>query len=127
MWHRRRQLHASRALTWAHSVFVNMLQRLWPDQAGASLIDYAIVVAVITVLVVVGIAVVGASAQAMWTRLLPLLGRRLAPRPSQPQSSCDLRGEHGRIDNQHEPQNAALVPITRPKFSSPSTAVCSHI
>jgi Flp pilus assembly pilin Flp len=51
-----------------------MLEFLWRDRAGASLIDYAIVVAVITVLVVVGVAVAGSWAQAMWTRLLPLLG-----------------------------------------------------
>jgi Flp pilus assembly pilin Flp len=51
-----------------------MLERLWRDQAGASFIDYAIVVAVITVLVVIGIAVAGGWAHAIWTRLLPLLG-----------------------------------------------------
>jgi Flp pilus assembly pilin Flp len=53
---------------------LRILERLWRDQGGASLIDYAFVVAVITVLVVVGIAVACAWAQAMWTRLLPLLG-----------------------------------------------------
>jgi Flp pilus assembly pilin Flp len=51
-----------------------MLKRLRRDQAGASFIDYAIVVAVITVLVVVGVAVAGVWAKAIWTRLLPLLG-----------------------------------------------------
>ena len=53
---------------------LSMLERLWRDRVGACLIDYAIVVAVITVLVVVGIAVAGAWAQAMWSLLLPLLG-----------------------------------------------------
>ena len=63
-------------LKWARRgvcVFI-MLERLWRDQGGASLIDYAILAALITVLIVVGIAVAGGWAQAMWTRLLPLLG-----------------------------------------------------
>ena len=51
-----------------------MLESLWRDQGGASLIDYAILAALITVLVIVGVAVAGAWAQTMWTRLLPLLG-----------------------------------------------------
>ena len=44
------------------------------DQRGASLIDYAILAALITVLVVVGIAVAGYWVQGMWAHLLPLLG-----------------------------------------------------
>ena len=50
------------------------MESLWRDQGGASLIDYVIVAAVITVLVVVGIAVAGGWGKAIWTRLLPLLG-----------------------------------------------------
>jgi hypothetical protein len=42
--------------------------------AGASLIYYASVVAVITILVIVGVAVAGAWAQSMCTRWLPMLG-----------------------------------------------------
>ena len=50
-----------------------MFERLWRDQAGASLIDYAIVVAVITVLVV-GVAVTGSWIKGVWVHLLSLLG-----------------------------------------------------
>ena len=45
-----------------------------PMTAGASLIYYASVVAVITILVIVGVAVAGAWAQSMCTRWLPMLG-----------------------------------------------------
>jgi Flp pilus assembly pilin Flp len=51
-----------------------MFERLWRDQRGASLIDYAILAALITVLVAVGVAVAGAWAQGMWSQLLPRLG-----------------------------------------------------
>jgi Flp pilus assembly pilin Flp len=51
-----------------------MFDRLWRDQGGASLIEYSILVALITVLIVAGIAAAGAWAQSMWTRLLPMLG-----------------------------------------------------
>jgi Flp pilus assembly pilin Flp len=51
-----------------------MFQCLWRDQRGASLIEYSFLVAVITVLVVVGVAVAGAWAQSMWAQLLPRLG-----------------------------------------------------
>jgi Flp pilus assembly pilin Flp len=51
-----------------------MFERLWRDQRGASLIDYAILAALITVLVVVGIAVAGSWIYSMWLRLLPMLG-----------------------------------------------------
>jgi Flp pilus assembly pilin Flp len=55
-------------------VFVRMFKRLWRDQGGVSLIDYSILVALITVLVVVGISVAGSWIQRMWAHLLPLLG-----------------------------------------------------
>jgi Flp pilus assembly pilin Flp len=51
-----------------------MLQRFWRDKGGASLIEYSILVALITVLVVLAVAVAGAWAQRMWAHLLPLLG-----------------------------------------------------
>jgi Flp pilus assembly pilin Flp len=51
-----------------------MFKRLWRDQGGASLIDYAILAALITVLVVLGVALAGAWLQGMWAHLLPLLG-----------------------------------------------------
>jgi Flp pilus assembly pilin Flp len=51
-----------------------MFRCLWRDQGGASLIEYSILVALITVLVVVGVAAAGAWAQGMWAHLLPLLG-----------------------------------------------------
>ena len=51
-----------------------MFDRFWRDQGGASLIEYSFLVAVITMIVVVGVAVAGAWAQAMWAHLLPLLG-----------------------------------------------------
>jgi Flp pilus assembly pilin Flp len=49
-------------------------ERLWRDQRGASLIDYAILAALITVLVVVGVAVAGSWIKGMWAHMLPLLG-----------------------------------------------------
>jgi Flp pilus assembly pilin Flp len=51
-----------------------MFQRLWRDQRGASLIDYAILAALITALVVVAVAVAGFWVQSMWMRLLSILG-----------------------------------------------------
>jgi Flp pilus assembly pilin Flp len=51
-----------------------MLRRFWRDIGGASLIDYSILVALITMIVVVGVAVVGSWIQGMWAHLLPLLG-----------------------------------------------------
>jgi Flp pilus assembly pilin Flp len=66
---------ARASIAWGKGVCaLRMLKHLWRDRAGASLIEYTIMVAVITVVVVVGVAVAGAWAQAMWTRLLPLLG-----------------------------------------------------
>jgi Flp pilus assembly pilin Flp len=55
-------------------VCVDMFERIWRDQRGASLIDYAILVAMITVLVVVGITFAGSWIYSMWVRLLPMLG-----------------------------------------------------
>jgi Flp pilus assembly pilin Flp len=51
-----------------------MFKRFWHNQGGASLIDYSLLVALITVLVVVGIAVAGSWLQGMWAHLLPILG-----------------------------------------------------
>jgi Flp pilus assembly pilin Flp len=52
-----------------------MFQRLWRDQRGrASLIYHLILIALITVLVVVGVAFGGSWVQRMWARLLLLLG-----------------------------------------------------
>ena len=53
---------------------VRMFQRLWRDQGGASLIDYTILIALITVMVIVGVSVVGSWIQSMWVQLLPTLG-----------------------------------------------------
>jgi Flp pilus assembly pilin Flp len=51
-----------------------MFQHLWRDQGGASLIDYTILVALITMIVVVGVSVAGSWIQSMWAQLLPMLG-----------------------------------------------------
>jgi Flp pilus assembly pilin Flp len=51
-----------------------MFQRLWRDQSGASLIEYSILAALITVIVVVAVSVAGSWIQGMWAHLLPLLG-----------------------------------------------------
>jgi Flp pilus assembly pilin Flp len=51
-----------------------MFERLWRDQRGASLIDYAIIAALITVLVLVAVAVSGSWLHGMWVHLLSLLG-----------------------------------------------------
>jgi Flp pilus assembly pilin Flp len=51
-----------------------MFQCFWRDQRGATLIEYSMLVALITVLVVGVVAVAGAWAQSMWAHLLPLLG-----------------------------------------------------
>lgn len=51
-----------------------MFQRLWRDHGGASLLHHLMLIALITVLVVVGVAVAGSWVQRMWAHLLPLLG-----------------------------------------------------
>ena len=51
-----------------------MFQRLWRDQGGASLIEYTILIALITVMVIVGVSVAGSMIQSMWVQLLPTLG-----------------------------------------------------
>ena len=51
-----------------------MFGHLWHDRGGASLIEYSILVALITMILVVGVSVAGSWAQGMWTHLLPLLG-----------------------------------------------------
>jgi Flp pilus assembly pilin Flp len=57
MWRRSRQRHASRALFLIMGRRVcRYVKRIWRDQRDASLIDYAILVAMITVLVVLGVA-----------------------------------------------------------------------
>jgi Flp pilus assembly pilin Flp len=53
---------------------VRMFQRLWRDQGGASLIEYTILIALITVMVIVGVSVAGSMIQSMWVQLLPMLG-----------------------------------------------------
>jgi Flp pilus assembly pilin Flp len=58
--------------SWAKGV--PMFQRLWRDQDGASLIEYSILAALITVIVVVAVSVAGSWTQGMWAHLLPLLG-----------------------------------------------------
>jgi Flp pilus assembly pilin Flp len=50
-----------------------MFQCLWRDQRGASMIDYAILAALITTLIVVGVAVAGSWIYGMWVHLLPKL------------------------------------------------------
>ena len=76
MWLRWRQRHASRALflMMGRGLCIDMFERIWRDQRGASLIDYAILVAMITVLVVVGVAFAGSWIYSMWVRLFPMLG-----------------------------------------------------
>jgi Flp pilus assembly pilin Flp len=53
---------------------VRVFQRIWRDQGGATLLDYSILVALITVIVVFGVSVAGSWIQGMWIHLLPLLG-----------------------------------------------------
>jgi Flp pilus assembly pilin Flp len=53
---------------------VPLFQRLWRDQGCASLIYHVLLIALITVLVVVGVAVAGSWVQRTWAHLLPLLG-----------------------------------------------------
>jgi Flp pilus assembly pilin Flp len=53
---------------------VRIFRRFWRDQGGATLIEYSILVALITVIVVVGVSVAGSWIQSMWTHLLPMLG-----------------------------------------------------
>jgi Flp pilus assembly pilin Flp len=50
-----------------------MYQCLW-DQQGTSLIDYAILVALITTILVAGLSFVASWIQGVWTQLLPMLG-----------------------------------------------------
>ena len=76
VWRKGRQRQRSPALIlrrWLR-VCAYMFERLWRDQGGASLIEYSILVALITMLIVVGVAVAGAWAQSIWTHLLPMLG-----------------------------------------------------
>jgi Flp pilus assembly pilin Flp len=51
-----------------------MFERLCRDQRGASLIYYAILVALITAIVVVGVSVAGSWIYGMWVHLLAMLG-----------------------------------------------------
>jgi Flp pilus assembly pilin Flp len=51
-----------------------MFERFWRDQQGASLIEYAVLVALITTVLVAGLSVVASWIQGMWTQLLPMLG-----------------------------------------------------
>src|SRR5262249_1632142 len=79
VWRKGRQRQVSPALIlrrWQGCVGVcaYMFDRLWRDQGGASLLEYSLLVAVITMIVVIGVAVAGAWAQSMWAQLLPRLG-----------------------------------------------------
>jgi Flp pilus assembly pilin Flp len=51
-----------------------MFQRLWREQGGASLIYHLMLIALITLLVAVAVAVAGSWIQRMWAHLLALLG-----------------------------------------------------
>jgi Flp pilus assembly pilin Flp len=51
---------------------VCIFQRLWRDSRGASLTEYAILVALITALIIAGIAVSGSWLQSVWARLLAM-------------------------------------------------------
>jgi Flp pilus assembly pilin Flp len=74
------QRHVSRALLW-HEIGcgLSMQEHLWRDQGSASLIDYAILVAVIYAIVIAAVALAGAWIHATWVRvhLMPLLGQLL--------------------------------------------------
>jgi Flp pilus assembly pilin Flp len=65
----------ARAVIWrcGQGVCWRMFWRFWRDQRGASLIDCAILAALITVLVVVGVAFAGSWIYSMWVQLLPRL------------------------------------------------------
>jgi Flp pilus assembly pilin Flp len=52
---------------------VRIFQCLWRGRRGTSLIDYAILAALITALVVVAVAVAGSWIYSMWVHLLPKL------------------------------------------------------
>jgi Flp pilus assembly pilin Flp len=66
----RRAANARRKGVGVHLIF----ERLWRDRRGASLIDYAILVALITSLIIAGVALASSWVQSMWTRLLGMLG-----------------------------------------------------
>jgi Flp pilus assembly pilin Flp len=76
VWLRWRHRHTSRALICRgiKGVCECMFERLWRDQRGASLTEYAILVALITALIIAVIAVSGSWVQTMWVRLLAMLG-----------------------------------------------------
>jgi Flp pilus assembly pilin Flp len=50
-----------------------MFMRLWRDISGASVIEYSILVAIITTLVVGGVAAAGSWVHHMWAHLLSSL------------------------------------------------------
>jgi Flp pilus assembly pilin Flp len=52
---------------------MKMLARLWRDCVGSSLMEYSVLIAITTVLIVAGVALVGGWAADMWTNLLPAL------------------------------------------------------
>jgi Flp pilus assembly pilin Flp len=53
---------------------VRIFQFILRDQRGASLIDYAILAAFITALIIAGIAVAGSWIYSTWVRLLAMVG-----------------------------------------------------
>ena len=48
--------------------------RLWRHNAGSSLIEYSILVAIIVAAIIAGVAAAGSAASGIWVRLLHILG-----------------------------------------------------
>jgi Flp pilus assembly pilin Flp len=51
-----------------------MFVRLWRNRAGASLIEYAFIVGIVTAIFVAGVAFAGGWVGGLWVRLLGALG-----------------------------------------------------
>jgi Flp pilus assembly pilin Flp len=51
-----------------------LFARLWHDQAGCSLIEYSILVAIIVAAIISGVVAAGLAASGIWVRLLNILG-----------------------------------------------------
>jgi Flp pilus assembly pilin Flp len=49
-------------------------RRPWRDQAGSSLIEYSILIAITIALIIVGVAAAGLWASGSWAHLLNILG-----------------------------------------------------
>jgi Flp pilus assembly pilin Flp len=65
--------HGARALFLMVGRVWVMFERLWRDRRGASLIEYSILVAMITAIVVVAVAVAGSWIYGVWVHLLAML------------------------------------------------------